>query len=167
MSFPDRAALAESFHGEGVELGVASGNFSRTILRRSRCDRLWSIDKWNDHHDPAEYRDAALKLALAGGGRCIPLRMTFAEAALLFLDASLDFIYVDGYAHTGQDEGQTLAQWWPKLRAGGIFAGHDYHPDFPLTVDAVECFGKHHGLTLNLTAEPKYPSWWILKPIAV
>jgi hypothetical protein len=43
----------------------------------------------------------------------------------LFKDNSLDYIYIDGnhdYDHAKQD----LKLWWPKLRPGGLMAGHDY-----------------------------------------
>lgn len=42
-----------------------------------------------------------------------------------FEDASLDFVYIDSvhdYAHVKE----TFERWWPKVKAGGIIAGHDY-----------------------------------------
>jgi hypothetical protein len=40
-------------------------------------------------------------------------------------DGYFDFIYVDAL-HDFKGVYRDLTQWWPKLRAGGIFAGHDY-----------------------------------------
>ncbi len=162
-----REQLARWFHGEGVELGVAAGNYSSTILRESRCTRLWSIDRWSDHHNTKEYRQSALRLTNEGQGRCIPLRISFTEAAPLFADRSLQFIYVDGYAHTGQESGETLETWWPKLKPGGVMAGHDYHPEWPLTIAAVDAFAARHGLQLSFTQEQRpngFPSWFTTKP---
>jgi hypothetical protein len=96
--------------------------------------------------------------------------MTFDEALPLFKDASLDFIYVDGYAHTGQDGGATLATWYPKLKPGGFFAGHDYHPRWKPTMEAVDAFTRQHELhfaVANIPDNPKpdpFPSWWLVKP---
>lgn len=135
----NRNELAHLFTGEGIELGVAAGNFSLTILKESPCKKLWSIDRWNDHHDVAEYAKASQRLIQRGRNRCIPLRMTFSEALPLFPDESMDFIYIDGNAAKGQENGRTLEDWWPKLKPGGIFSGHDYHPRWAATMSVVNC----------------------------
>ena len=171
-----RTELAQQlFRGTGAELGVASGKFSAVILAEDRVRRLYSIDRWNDHHGVKEYFAASLllsKTAQETGSTIydeppnvsIVLRMTFAEACPLFPAEHFDFLYIDGYAHTGQEGGQTLRDWWPKLKPGGIFAGHDYHPTFQPTIDAVDAFVREHGLELNLTTEDALPSWWVVKP---
>ncbi len=53
------------------------------------------------------------------------LRMYTSEAAKLVPDNSLDYIYVDA-RHDYCGVREDLRTWWPKLRMGGIFAGHDY-----------------------------------------
>ena len=171
IQYSNRESLAaDRFRGEGVELGVAKGRFSQVILQNCHCRRLGSIDRWADHHDAAEYVEAARMLASAGLGRCILLRMTFEEALPFYPDDSLDFVYVDGYAHAGQEGGKTIEQWWKKVKPGGTFAGHDYHPKWVATMNAVDAFVERHGLVLNLTLsadEPgagQYPSWWVEKP---
>lgn len=151
------------FHGMGVELGVAWGEFSQAILTGSRCRLLYSIDRWTEpHHDIQEYQRAMNRLE-AFGVRSRVMRASFAEALGLFVDGCLDFVYVDGYAHTGQEGGQTLRDWWPKVRPGGVLAGHDYHPRFQPTMDAVDAFVREHGLELHLTTEEELPSWWVVK----
>ncbi len=74
-----------------------------------------------------------------------------------------DFIYIDGYAHTGQDNGTILKDWWPKLKSGGMFAGHDYCKQFPKTIEEVNKFATRHQLKLNFTKEEKYTSWYCIK----
>jgi len=166
----NREALSTvRFRGEGVELGVAKGLFSEIILRNRRVRRLWGVDRWADHHDAAEYVEASQRLAEAGRGRSLLLRMRFEEALPHFADESLDFVYIDGYAHTGQEGGKTLEQWWPKVKPGGVLAGHDYHPRWLATMNAVDAFVERHGLALQLTLpsdEPgadANPSWWVKK----
>ena len=41
------------------------------------------------------------------------------------VDNSLDFVYIDA-RHDYQAMQQDLALFWPKLKCGGIFAGHDF-----------------------------------------
>jgi hypothetical protein len=53
------------------------------------------------------------------------MRMYTTEAAKLVPDDSLDFIYIDA-RHDYCGVREDLREWWPKLRMGGILAGHDY-----------------------------------------
>jgi len=168
-TYPTRAAMAEAlFRGVGAELGVAGGSFSDEILRRCpEVTLLWSIDRWSDHHDVREYFSAAERLSVYGV-RSRVRRCSFDEAAAVIPDGSLSFCYLDGYAHTGQDGGATFEQWWPKLRAGGVMAGHDYHADWGATKAGVDAFAARHGARVRATTEyvPKeeWPSWWVRKP---
>lgn len=56
----------------------------------------------------------------------VPMRMTSLEAAKQFEDNSLDFVFLDA-SHEYEDIMADLEAWYPKVKAGGLFAGHDYH----------------------------------------
>ncbi len=162
MHRDDFAKLMDQFNCKhAVELGVATGYYSE-VLARAHLDELVLVDKWNDHHNEEERRMVVAKFK--EDPRVRILHMLFEEAAKLFSDGYFDFVYVDGYAHTGQDNGKTLEVWWPKLKRGGIFAGHDYHPIYQPTVDAVNAFCAQRELTFCTTEEAFYPSWYLVKP---
>lgn len=144
-----------------IELGVAAGKFAVQLMQTNPMIRYIGIDRWSDHHDGEEYSHAKAIIEIMGGR---VIRSTFADALPDFPDGFADMIYLDGYAHTGQEGGQTLDDWYPKLRRGGIFAGHDYHPEYQPTIDAVNAFVRKNGLNFSLTEEKKYPSWWVRKP---
>ena len=147
----------------GVELGVAQGYFSESLLENSNLKILFSIDRWTDHHDYDEYLVAKEKLSKYNG-RSVILKLKFKDAVKLFDDEIFDFIYIDGYAHTGQDNGIILKDWWPKLKPNGIFAGHDYCiKTYPKTVEQVDKFATRHQLKLNFTKEKEYTSWYCIK----
>lgn len=156
-----------------AELGVAEGRFSEKLLQRSSLGFLYSIDMWSGDrgHDVEEYKRALTRL-LPYRGRNTCLRMTFEEALPLFPDASFDFVYIDGYAHTGEEGGRTIHDWYPKVKPGGIIAGDDYAPDFPLVVEAVDRFVAAHGLTLHIVRcvekgddwASQYDSWVAFRP---
>lgn len=99
----------------------------------------------------------------AFGKRSMIVRDEFAIAVSRFPDGYFSLVYIDGYAHTGQQGGKTLADWWPKVASGGIFAGHDYSPRYPLTVAAVKAFAARHHLAINVTDDDP-ASWWTRKP---
>lgn len=172
-AFTRREHVATLFRkgGVGVELGVAAGDFSERILKHDHVAWLYSIDMWagDRGHGIQQYREAIERLHPYRDRNTI-LRMRFDEALPLFDDETLDFIYVDGYAHDGELNGQTFRDWYPKLRRGGIIAGDDYAPDWPLVMSAVDQFIATHGLELHVidchedTWNSKYPTWFAMKP---
>ena len=48
------------------------------------------------------------------------------DGASHFEDRSIDFIFIDGN-HTFKHVLQDMKDWYPKVRDGGILAGHDYY----------------------------------------
>jgi hypothetical protein len=157
--------------GVGIELGVAKGWFSHQLLLNSKLAHLFSVDRWDGDrgHGLDEYK-AALRLLLPMRERSTCLRMFFDEALDLFPDGYFDFIYIDGYAHTGQESGRTLADWWPKLKAGGLFAGDDYSDAWPLVMKEVDEFAASHDLRLMVLTPERvesplshHPSWLAFK----
>ena len=166
---PTRDELSKLAFGTSLELGVSAGDYSETLLKNKKIKRLYSIDRWSNDgkHNDAQYLQVLHRFKKYKS-RSIIIRREF-EMAVSIFNSVFDFIYIDGYAHTGQDGGKTLRQWWPKLKPGGIFAGHDYHSRWQPTIDAVNQFVKEYKLELFLTKEYDqashvYPSWYIFKP---
>jgi hypothetical protein len=151
--------------GTMVELGVAAGNFACELIRANPDCIYEGVDRYSDHHDQREFLLATHKTSLArrevGGRGAIFWLATFEEQAPLYRDRTLDLVYIDGYAHTGQDGGRTLELFWPKVREGGILAGHDYHPKWRQTMEVVDDFVARHDLELHLIDEDPFPSWWV------
>lgn len=51
-------------------------------------------------------------------------------SARRFDDQSVDFIFLDTI-HLYEQTKRELEAWYPKLKNGGVFAGHDHTPEFP------------------------------------
>ena len=151
----------------GIELGVATGAFSRRLLESGKFRILFGVDVYGDIHDVNEYKNALKKIGIESAHKL--LRLTFDDALDIFPDEYFDFIYVDGFAHTGEEGGKTLVDWYKKLKIGGIMAGDDYHDDWPLVMWAVNHFASQLGTQITLTGkimdEPysKYPTWFFQK----
>jgi hypothetical protein len=155
--------------GIGLELGIAEGVFHERVLQNSNL-YMYGIDMYSDRtHTHDEYK-RALKRILKHPCRSTILKMRFDEALDLFPDNFFDLIYIDGYAHTGQENGKTLRDWYPKLKSNGIFAGDDYHERWPFVVDVVNKFVKEKNLQLNIVDGKEkvrwceYPTWYVRKP---
>ena len=67
-----------------------------------------------------------------------PIRMTSLEASRLYPDNSLEAVFLDA-SHRYEDIKNDINAWYPKVKKGGIFAGHDY-PSWTQVTQAVEEF---------------------------
>jgi SAM-dependent methyltransferase len=66
-----------------------------------------------------------------------PIRMRSTEAAKLYKDDSLDFIFIDA-CHYYECVDADIKAWYPKLKKGGIISGHDFSNNWPGVKKAVE-----------------------------
>lgn len=166
-----RHNVIDSLEGDqniGIELGVATGIFARRMINSGKFQRFYGVDVYGDTHDTKEYFKALEYIGFQNPKYCL-LRMDFETAIDLFKDDFFNFIYIDGFAHTGEEGGKTLVDWYRKLKVGGILAGDDYHKDWPLVMWAVNDLANQLKMEVNITlgtedaAYSKYPSWFITK----
>ena len=54
------------------------------------------------------------------------LKMTSMEAVKKFENESIDFVFIDG-SHEYEDIKNDIISWMPKVKKGGVLAGHDYY----------------------------------------
>ena len=154
--------------GIGIELGTAEGNFSRQVLENSDLEYLYTVDMFDP--DGGRYR-AAMQNLLPLRSRSTILKMKFNQAAELFDYGYFDWIYIDGFAHTGQENGQTFDDWWPKVKSGGVFSGDDYsQSSWPLVVEQLNIFSEQVRRDIYvIDCEPgddwasKQPTWFMIK----
>jgi hypothetical protein len=120
-------------------------------------------------HDNAQYA-RAIRALMGNRERSTLIKMKFEEAVGIFYDEFFDFIYVDGYAHNGEEGGKTFYDWYPKLRGGGVLAGHDYSSQWPEVISAVDAFVSALKLPLFVINDQSgdwnfgSASWFIVKP---
>jgi hypothetical protein len=183
---------------KGAEVGTFRGQFSKTILE-SWPGKLYMVDVWrpldiseyDDSSNHAKHSDAYSSAMSSISGfedRAFMLRMKGDDAASLFQDESLDFVYIDAN-HTYDAVKKDILKWHPKVRKGGLLLGHDYLPshmysagqkDIPIYLfpddqpenaeyagmfgvnPAVDEFCEKEGYSLNRTGE-WLGTWWIKK----
>lgn len=169
---------ARNLTGEGAEIGVQHGSYSATLLRDWRGKKLYSVDPWKEfeqseytdrsnvtqREQEAVYREAVQSLA-PFGVRSEVIRATSLEASKSFREGQFDFVYIDAQHHY-EAVMQDLELWYPKVREGGILAGHDY-VDGLLDAgmfgvrSAVDEFASRNRLKVLCSAEIDWPSWCI------
>jgi hypothetical protein len=110
------------------------------------------FDKW--------YRQAVMNTAFAGN-RVEILRLESVAAARLLADDLFSFAFIDG-DHRENAVMADLEAWWPKVKAGGIFAGHDYgtrgHDGVKRAVDR---WTEKMGVKMILPGE--FPRCWLVE----
>jgi hypothetical protein len=171
-----------------VEIGVNQGNYAELLLRTwANLDYYIGIDTWKswpfeEYYDIANsqdqsvhennYQETIQKLFSLNTNTTTKLliRQESHQAVHLFFDHSLDVIYIDAMHHYSAVL-EDLHAWWPKLKMGGLFLGHDYLLDVLgntiFTIKpAVEKFARERNLVVLQTVErecPSFPTWIILK----
>lgn len=166
-------------NGLAVEVGVAFGENAEAILSGSGISKLFLIDPWDyvPGENPIGFADAikdwegcydycAAKL-LPFGERAIMVRKSSAGALDGVPDGALDFAYIDAN-HMRPMIDKDLAGWWPKVKKGGIFGGHDYHMVISAyyrceVKAAVDEFFADKGYQIHVTTNDTDPSWYVIK----
>ena len=182
----------------GVELGVQKGIFASQTLEKWKSVKSYHlIDLWkpqknykdianNMDHDQ-NYREtlSRMKPFEKRGVQIKVCRNLTSVCVHEYPNEFFDYVYVDA-RHDFKGVYMDLNQWWPKLKPGGVFAGHDYVTqiegpkqsgqdwtvNFDGTIDetgtvvkgAVNKFVKEHQLVLWIGNGESWPSWAILKP---
>lgn len=125
----NRNALLQALPPDAIvaEIGVASGDFSKRILRFAKPSRLHLIDAWDDdrYHSGLEQVVTDKMNGEIESGR-VSIHRGYSTTILpTFPDHYFDWVYLDTdhTYETTRDELQLLAN---KVKPGGIIAGHDY-----------------------------------------
>jgi len=140
----------------GAEIGVAEGRSSLEFMNWG-FKKLYLVDIWEHRPDfqgdgssSQEWHDmnlAGAKERLAKfGKKCVFLKGESKDMVHKVEDNSLGFVYLDGN-HTYDAVLNDLRIWMPKVKNGGIIAGHDYNHIYGVQ-QAVDEFtqGKAHVL---------------------
>lgn len=133
----------------GAEIGVYKGTTSLYLSQQRHIKRIYAIDPWDDiegyqddkkllrdisrsnTHGPAMESDGWERLyvevseLLSQQSNIVVLRDYSSLACDLFEDLSLDFVFIDG-DHSYESVCFDIEAWTPKIKQGGIIAGHDY-----------------------------------------
>lgn len=150
-----------------AEIGVLNGQFSKRISEIMRPDEFYLIDTWGSHlptfADYRDYtkerwermRDRVSRWAAPLGYKVLQKRSM--DAVHLFPDGFFDFVYIDADHDRARED---IVAWLPKVKKGGIIAGHDYvwNPENnrdPVGMAVREIFGKDFDHT-----HESLQSWW-------
>lgn len=130
---------------EMVEIGSFSGG--STEMFALHCKKVYAVDCWADNDNPIqEGRTIKEALKTLKKAEVIfdekmkkypnvqKIRKLSMEAVNDFKDNTIDVIYIDGN-HGYDSVCNDITEWYPKIKEGGIIAGHDYYENIKLAVN--------------------------------
>lgn len=128
-----------------VEVGIYKGKsimyLAEGIVNRGIKVRIYGVDNFvgesTVNETSADIRNEFLYNIRPLENLIITLELPSLEAVLGFDDESLAFVYIDA-AHDYYNVKADILAWMPKVKKGGILAGHDYnHPPVRKAVNEV------------------------------
>lgn len=176
----NRIELAKHFRDlgftKGAEIGVCDGIYSQKLMENIPGLALYGIDPYMEYHGYPKERiekkllEAVNRLSQYPGYYLLISKST--EAAKTFPDGSLDFVFIDG-AHDYESVVADIHAWYPKVKHGGIFSGHDYTQGKSGgmgVIQAVDEFITETGEELQLTdydaeayVDDRQECWYLVK----
>ena len=140
-TFKTRGELGAIVQSEGftrgIELGVQRGYFTRAMLSNwLDCSEYHLVDLWGHQENYSDVANlnqneqekiygVAMKTVNPWKEKIHVCRNYTINCVNNYADEHFDFIYVDA-RHDYKGVWEDIVAYWPKLRVGGVMAGHDY-----------------------------------------
>ena len=149
----------------GVEIGVSKGFNAVATMKLVGFDKFYLVDPYEKYFDQGAYHDDGVRFygpneriahkLLDNFSGASFVRETSVEAAKV-VPGKVDWCYIDGN-HSYEYVIADIEAWLPKIKKGGVLAGHDFYGNYPGVLRAVvEKFG-WDGIKSGNT------DWWIVK----
>lgn len=118
---------------KGLEIGCDKGVTTTFLLEALPKITLYGVDPytnyidWNNHvlYERADTHKFLISQTVKYGDRFKLIRKTSDEAVADFPDNYFDFIFIDGL-HTYDQVKKDCENFYPKVKEGGLFSGHDF-----------------------------------------
>lgn len=156
------------YWGVAVEVGTHKAGFAAPFMDVWNGRELWCVDPYAAYpglltRDWDQF--AAWSRMAKHAHRVVFARQPDSEelaSGIVNSQGRPVFVYIDGdhsYAGVRRD----IEIWWDRISPVGILAGHDFTPELPGVMRAVDEFRTARGLTLYVTHDRAYKSWYVYR----
>lgn len=143
-----------------IEIGTYRGINAQHLFNKLNIDKLFLIDPYvgNSEYSKEDLgkSEKIMKKGFEGEKDVLLIKDYASNVKERFKDESIDFVYIDG-SHKYKNVVKDIENYFPKVKVGGIFGGHDI--DISGVLQAVSEFAVNNNLKLNA----KNNDWWIVK----
>lgn len=151
----------------GAEIGVHKGGNAESLNNSLKLKLLVLVDCWEpegegwfDRSHQKEIDDNFLTTynLLKGNGNIAIIKGWSILVSCLMHEEMFDFVYIDGN-HCQLECKQDMLFWFPKVKKGGIFGGHDYNME-GVRNSVLEVFKDEF---VHTGSEDQGVDWWVIK----
>jgi len=160
LNRPSLQNLVEKKDLIGAEVGVRTGINAKNILKKLDIKKLYLIDTWKN--SPIASKENTIKNLKKFKNKIIILSGKSSEMYKNIKDDELDFVYIDAghsYEHVQSD----IKNYYPKVKTGGLIAGHDYNKKHTKLIEAVNDYFGKENIKSNVCLDSIAVDWWIWK----
>uniref|UniRef100_A0A6H1ZVW4 Putative methyltransferase n=1 Tax=viral metagenome TaxID=1070528 RepID=A0A6H1ZVW4_9ZZZZ len=162
---PSLLSLKDKKNIVGCEIGVQYGINAKNILENYDIEVFYLVDPYTEYlntsgvanslNEIKKVRDIARKY-LKNYKNTIWIEEK-SDIAIKYIPDNLDFVYIDG-DHSYETTKKDIELYYPKVRSGGLVAGHDYKPQ---EIGVVKAVGEFFcGKTIFVGGKW---DWWYIK----
>lgn len=151
-----------------VEIGTAAGLNIRNVLSiigNNYPIKIWCIDPYvpygkDSNGTPGAVKSnfKSMKNTIFKDNRVTHIRDFSLNVVKSFKNNSVDIIFIDAN-HTKEMVYKDIISWCPKVKAGGILAGHDYRKNTKRVKGAVDQFVDETGVVVDIKSD----AVWVIK----
>jgi predicted O-methyltransferase YrrM len=117
----------------GSWLGQSASYMAVEIINSNKNIKFYCVDTWSGSEEHKEYDviknnelyEKFLNNIEPVKHAITPIRLPSIEASKDFTDNSLDCVFIDA-GHDYESVKNDIAAWYPKVKSGGLLAGHDF-----------------------------------------
>jgi predicted O-methyltransferase YrrM len=157
-SMVDKAPNDSHFVEVGTWLGKSAAYLAVEIANSNKKIKFDCVDLWENNQEYENesvvkeniFYETFLKNVEPIKNFLNPIKLPSLEAAKLYEDNSLDFVFIDA-SHIYENVKNDIEAWYPKLKSKGILAGHDY--DCGDVRKAVEEFTSKNSYIVTINSE--------------